>query len=1173
MKNCKGFGLVMLNSLKLSLTMKLTIFFLIVSFFSIQANTYSQKTKVTLDLNNVEIEKVFEKIESLTDFKFFYDYEKIDVTKLVSVEVTDIPVSKVLRTLFQNSNIDYVVKGKQIVLKTNIVEKTQNEILAQSENTLVQQTISGIIADSNGQPIPGASVIEKNTTNGVAADFDGNYSITVSNVDAVLVFSSIGYAPKELSVGESTVLNVSLSEDTESLEEVIVVAYGTSSKKDLTGAITVIGAEELNTFPATTVDQALQGKTAGVQITSDSGAPGASVSVNIRGVGSFGSTTPLYIVDGFPTRDISFINPNSIQSLSILKDASATALYGVRASNGVVIIQTKRGTSGRVQVELNSFVGFRTQPKRIDVLGVNQFASLATELSSSTDVNVAGAADPYSGWSNPSSLRNIDWQDEIFSSAVTKSTTLNVRGGGEKSRFAFTAGIFDEEGTLLGSKYKRYDLGFNAGFDITDKIRLNSNVKYITSQSFQPLGTGRGALLNLFSTIPHLAPIGEANLNGEANLTDIPVDANGNFGAFPDVTGEAFRDGRNWVARALENDPDNVTNTVLANIDAEWDIYGGLSTQLKVGARVDNFAGELFQPQYYRSNGNIDLRNDAIYSTNQSTSNEWLAEYLLKYKKTFNEKHTIDILGGVSAQRRYRKFTGATGVGFLSNSIRSISASDDIQDATGTSDRRTLASTFARLNYSFDSKYYVTGTVRRDGVGNVFSPNNLWGVFPSFAAGWNIDEEDFMQNSAFNILKFRASWGETGNFDGIDPFGFLFFFTGQAGTNDTNYSFDGTTSSSLGLAPLVLANNDLSWETQTQTNIGLEGELLDGKIYFTTDYFNRESGNFLFQQTVPAQTGFATQPQNGGTVVNKGFEFLVGFRKNDGDFTFDINANVTFIDNEITEIDNISKEVVFSNQFLDSFNEDGFWFDVTRSQEGGQVGSFYGFVADGIFQNQAEVDAAPTRPNGTPAPGDRKFKDLNDDGVINGEDRTAIGSPVPDFFGSLNLTFNYKNFDLGLNFYGSYGGEILNLVKRELESASGYGNSASFSNVSVDYFNNRWNGEGSTNSYARALIDDGNIQNNRASSYFVEDGSYFRLRNLNLGYSLPSTTVEKLGLSGLRIYASAQNVFTITNYSGSDPEIGQNTDINGNNSVTTRGIDAGAYPLSKTYTLGLNFKF
>ncbi len=1037
----------------------------------------------------------------------------------------------------------------------------------------MQSSVSGTVKDASGVPLAGVTIIEKGTTNGTATDFDGNYSLTTSNSNAILIFSFVGFKTKEISVGNNTTLNVQLDEDTAALDEVVVVAYGTSSKKDLTGAVTTISSETLNSFPATNVDQALQSAAAGVQVTSNSGAPGSSVTVNIRGVGSFGSTTPLYIVDGFPTTDISFINPNTIQSMSVLKDASATALYGVRANNGVVIIQTKQGIKGKVQVELNSFLGFHSAPKQLDVLDVNQFASFATELSSSSNTQVAGNAIPYSGWSNPGSLRNINWQDEIFDSAVSKSTSLSVRGGGEKSRIAFTAGIFDQEGTLLGSKFIRYDFGLNAAFDVSDKIKLKTNAKYVTSQNFQPLGTGRGNLLNLYATVPHLAPAGEANLIGGTNPTNLPIDANGNFGAFPDVTGEAFRDGRNWVARALENDLDNVTNTILANIDAEWDIYGGLSTQLKVGARVDNNASEIFQPEYYRSSGNVDLRNDATYNSNQSTSNEWLAEYLLKYKKTFANKHTIDLLAGVSAQRRHRKFSGVTGVGFLDNKIRNVGSANDIQNVTGFSDRRTLASTFARLNYNFDSKYYLTGTIRRDGVGDVFGRENLWGVFPSVATGWNIDEEAFMDDSIFNILKLRASWGETGSFVGIQPFQFLFFFSGQGEPNNTNYSFDGTTNTSSGLAALSLANPFLGWETQTQTNVGIEGELLEGRVYFTVDYFNRKSGDFLLSQPVPSVTGYTSQAQNGGSMVNKGFEFLLGYRKNNGDFTFDINANLSFIDNEVTDLSNPSGQIRFQNTFLDSFNEDGFWYDITRSQVGGEAGAFYGFVADGIFQNQAEIDAAATQDVNT-APGDRRFKDLNDDGVIDGEnDRTVIGSPVPDFYGSLNLNFSYKNFDVGFNFYGSYGNDVLNLVKRELENASGYGNSASFSNVSTEYFNNRWNGEGSTNTFARAIIDDNDVQNNRASSYFVEDGSFLRLRNLNIGYSLPQNITDKLGLSTLRIYTSMQNVFTITKYSGSDPEIGQNADINGSSNVTTRGIDAGAYPLSKTFTLGLNLKF
>jgi len=1044
---------------------------------------------------------------------------------------------------------------------------------------LQAQTVKGKIMSDN-LPLPGANILVKGTNNGTISDFDGTYKLDNVSPNATLVFSYVGYVTQEILVEGRSVIDVNL--DSSELEEVVVVAYGTSTKKDLTGAVSTVSSEELVSFPTSTVDQALQGKTAGVQIVSNSGAPGTPTTVNIRGTGSFGSTAPLYVIDGFPTQDASFLNPNTIESISVLKDASATALYGVRASNGVIIINTKQGKAGKVKVELNSFIGVRQQPNQIDVLDVDRFAQLATELSSSTNLEVAGEAIPYANWSDPSQLRNINWQDEVFSSSINKSVTLNVRGGGEKIRSSFSLGYYEDEGTLIGSNFKRYDVGFNASYDITDKVRIKSSIKYTTSSTIQTLSSGRDNLLNLYATIPHLAPIGELNLNGVANVTNVPVDSQGNFGAFPDVSNEAFRDGRNWVARALENDQDNIRNALLANVDAEWDVAGGLSTQLKLGGRVNNIANSLFQPSYYRSNGNIDLRANAEFDINQTTENEWLAEYLLKYKKTFGE-HNLDLLAGVSAQKEFNRFTTTEGIGFLNNDIRSMAAASIIQKATGGSNIRTLASTFGRLNYNYFSKYYLTASIRRDGVGNVFARENIFGIFPSAAVSWNISQEEFMSNSSFNLLKFRASWGESGNFQGISPFEFASLFSTGDALNDSNYSFDGTTTQSQGLAPLFLPNSELQWETQTQTNFGLEGELLSGSLYFTLDYYNRESGDFLFNASVPSQTGFTTRAVNGGSVVNKGFEFLVGYRKSSGDFTFDVNANLTTVDNEITDLRG-NDEVVFPNEFLDSFNTNSFWFDITRSRVGGEVGAFYGFVSDGIFQNQAEIDALNTAsPDGVyqdanTAPGDRRFKDISGpdgvpDGVITADDRTEIGSPIPDFYGSLNINLNYKNFDFGVNFYGQYGNEVLNLVKRELESASGYGNTASFSNVSTEYFNNRWTGEGSTNTYTRAIIDDNNVQNNRASDYFIEDGSFLRLRNVVLGYTLPTSITNKLGIDSLRIYTSAQNLFTITNYSGLDPEIGQNSDIDGNNSVTTRGIDAGAYPLSSNITFGLNLNF
>jgi len=963
----------------------------------------------------------------------------------------------------------------------------------------------------------------------------------------------------EVAVAGQTKIDVNLEEDIESLNEVVVVAYGTSTKKDLTGAVATVSTEELNSFPATNVDQALQGKTAGVQITANSGQPGTQASVNIRGVGTFGNTNPLYIVDGFPTFDISFVNPNNIEAISVLKDASATALYGIRASNGVVIISTKKGKNGKVQADVNSFVGIRSQPNSVDVLGLQDFVGFATGLNSDDNAQVKGSAIPYNGWTDPTTLAklsNVDWQDEIFREAFFKSTSFNVRGGNDRVRNAFSAGVYDEDGTLLGSEFRRYNAGLNSQIKLNDKLKVNASVNYTNSKSIQPF------------------PEGEVNLRGEANITNRPR-GNGGFGAFPDLGGEGLRDSRNFVARALENDADNSNSTLLGNFDINWDIYGGVSTQIKVGTRFNNNASSFFQPQYYRSNGNIDLRDNATFNSRQATVNEWLAEYLLKYKNTFADSHKIDVLGGVSAQRGVTRVTDITGSGFLSNDIRSIAAANDIINSQGGANTETLASIFGRVNYNYAGKYYATATIRRDGIGNRFSEDNLWDIFPSVALGWNISEEEFMSNSTFDLLKLRASWGESGNALSAAPFGFLSTF--GSGTSQ----LDTSTVLGPGLAPTRLANPDLRWETQVQTNIGIEGGLLDNRVYFTADYFVKTSDDLLFTDNVPIQTGFPNKVVNGGTIENKGFELLLGYKDNKGDFGWDVNTNISFIDSEITKINNPSESTTFTSEFLDSFNENGFWYDITRASVGDKPGSFYGFVADGIFTEETLKEANDLAvANGEPfyqdqntSPGDRRFKDLNGDGKIDADDRQTIGSSTPDFYGSINLNLNYKNFDLGFNFYGSYGNEVFNLVKRELESASGYGNSASFSNVSQEYFDNRWTPERPSNTYARALVDDGGIQNNRASSYFIEDGSFFRLRNVKIGYTLPKGLVEKIGLERLKIYASAQNVFTITDYSGSDPEIGQNSDINGVSNVTTRGIDAGAYPLSKSFTFGLNLNF
>ncbi len=1021
-------------------------------------------------------------------------------------------------------------------------------------HAFAQQQISGSVSDANGTPLLGVNVVIQGSNTGTSTDFDGNFEISASPED-VLVFSYVGFINQEEVVGNRQVINITLTEDSQSLEEVVVVAYGTAAKKDVTGAVSTISSEDITSFPATNIDQAMQGKTSGVQVTQNSGAPGSSISVNIRGIGSFGNTTPLYVVDGFPTQDISFLNPNSIQSISVLKDASAGALYGVRASSGVVIIETKKGIKNKMTVSIDSWSGFRTEPKEIGVLDAQQFATFASQLGQ------AEGKTTLDEWNDPSALQNVDWQDYAFDSAFRMGHNISIRGGGDKLRAAFSAGLLDEEGVVLASSYKRYNVGLNVNYDLSDNFSVRTDLKYSYSENYQNLGQGYYNLNKVFSNVPYLS-----NTTG----VNVPYDGNGNFGAFTDSG--LISQSVNVLASALQNDTDNSRNVVLGNFGFDYTFFNDFTARVNLGFNSQNYAGWGFLPTYNRGNNNNDNNPAAQYNITQNTSNDVLFEAILEYNKVIGD-HTVGLLLGASSQRNKFKNVFVDSRGFLNNEIRDLNQAETIVDRSGTHGTSTLASQFARLNYNYASKYYLTATVRRDGNGDRFGANNLWGVFPAFAASWNIDQEDFMDDSVFDILKLRASWGETGNYFGIQPFEFAAFYNNGSSTNDAGYVLGNAPVS--GLQPVSLANPDLQWESQIQTNVGLEGELLNRRLYFTADWFKKESSDFLIFQTIPSQTGFEAKSVNGGNVVNKGVELLVGYRKTEGDFQWDVSANLSVIDNEITDLVDIDY-IVFDSEFVPNFVDN--WLGFTRSYVGGNIGTFYGYRADGIFQNQGEIDALNNAaPDGVyqsagTAPGDRRFRDLNGDGFVNGDDREVIGSPIPDFYGGVNFSASYKNFSLGLDIYGTYGNDILNFARVERETAGGYGLDNAYTNIGVDYFENRWTPTNPSNEYARAVVEDVN-KNNRVSDHFVEDGSYLRLRNIKLGYSLPTTVIEQIGLTSAGVYVSAQNLITLTSYSGWDPEIGETNDVNGVGGVQTKGLDFGAYPITKIFTLGVNLQF
>lgn len=1022
------------------------------------------------------------------------------------------------------------------------------------------KTITGTVTDDNGMPLPSVSILIQGTTTGVTTDFDGNYSIDNVNSNDKLIFSYVGMQEKVVEVNEQTTINVVLENDANGLEEVVLVAYGSSTQRDLTGAVGSVSSEDIEKFPATSVSQALQGKAAGVQITQNSGGPGAGLSVNIRGVGSFGNNDPLYVVDGFPTQDISFLNPNDIKSMSILKDASAAAIYGVRANAGVVIIETKKGLRDRVTVSIDSWAGFQLEPEQIDMLDVNQFTDFALEIAENQDKQVLDE------WRNPGDLRNINWQDYAFDTGFRQGYNVSIRGGGEKARAALSVGMVDEEGVILTSSYKRYNIGLNADYDILDNLTARADMKYAYSESYQNLSQGYYGFTKLFTNVPYL---------DDRTGTNQPYDGNGNYGAFPD-TG-LLSTTNNVLASALQNDNDNGTNNLLGNLALEYSFLDGFKATGKFGFQTQNYAGWSFLPRYNRGNSNADNNPSATYTINQSTFNEYLAEGLLEYKKTF-EDHRIEVLLGVSAQKNKFKNVYVESRGFLSDDIRDLAAAEEVTNRSGTWGTATFASTFGRFNYTFKDRYTLTATLRRDGVGNKFSENNLYGTFPSLAAGWNIDEEAFMENSTFDLLKLRGSWGETGNSQGIEPFQFFTSYTGGP-TNDNNgYVFGGQPVS--GLAPASLGNPNLGWESQVQTNVGIDAELFNRQLYFTVDYFHKSAEDFLLRETTPPQTGFTSRTVNAGNVENRGLELLVGYRKNQGDFQFDLSANFTKIENEITALTRNQDFLIFETNFVPNFVDN--WLGFTRSYVGGNVGTFYGYRANGIFQTQAEIDELNAEaPDGTYqestgenpiAPGDRRFVDLNNDGEITAADREVIGSPFPDFYGGVNFNGSYKNFELGIALYGSYGNDILNFTRVEQETAGGYGINSAYTNVSQEYYENRWTPENPSNTYARAVVEDVN-QNNRVSDHFVEDGSFLRLRNIQLAYNLSPDVIENIGLTNAKVYVSGQNLLTLTGYSGMDPEIGSVTDIDGNGGVQSRGVDFGAYPSPQTFTVGVNLQF
>lgn len=981
-------------------------------------------------------------------------------------------------------------------------------------------TVRGNITDSQGMPLSGASVQEKNTSNGAVADFDGNYTIEVSSSNAILVFSYLGMQTMERTVGQNTSINVQLEEDANFLDEVVVVGYGTTAKKDVTGAISSIKGDDFKNLPISGIDKALQGRMAGVQVVPNGGAPGGSVAIRIRGTGTVNNSEPLYVVDGIPTANIDGVNPNDIESIQVLKDASASAIYGTRAANGVVIVTTRKGKSGKLNMNVDAYTGFSNVGKTLDVLDAPTLAEIKRERYTNDGIPV----NPI--WQDAQYQTQLtNWQDALFVTGKTQNVDLNLSGGNDYSTYLFGLGYYNEEGIIEKSAADRVSLRINSDHKIKEWLKIGQTMSLSsrTSNGFNTTSAQNGLIWSAIRFHPGL-PIKDSDGNYSSNQ----------------ISGE-FGDINNPLFEVDIQDADRRDTRLLANITPEISITPDLKFKANFGVDYTIIDQRSFRPQVLNQ-----IRTTNENSANRSYDEQFsfLMEYFLTYDKIFGD-HRIGVVGGYTQQSfDYQGFSA---------SAKNLPDEDPSQRLLGTGELNNmgeykahdgLESIFGRVNYSFMDKYLLTATVRSD-ESSKFAEGNRTGVFPAFSLGWRVSEESFFDVPFMDNLKVTGGWGELGN-QNIDRLQYLARISrGQRYSLGLDGSVD-----VVGANQSSFANTDISWETVRMTNFGVDMGFLDNRLTSNFNYFIKDTDDMLLRPPVIGSQGSNPSPYlNIGKVRNKGLEVELNWQDTKGDFGYSVGANASFVKNEVVKL---VSGTFLGSSFYGRPNQ-----EISRTYEGHPIGTFYGWRADGLFQTQADIDAHAEQPGAVP--GDVRFIDINNDNVIDDKDREIIGSPHPKMTYGINASANYKGFDLTMFFLGVAGVDIYNADRMQ-------GLDASYPFNLYSDITGRWTGPGTSNEIPRVSTLRTNL-NHRTSDLFIEKGDFLRLKNLTVGYTIPSDITDKIGLSRLRLYVTGQNVFTITGYSGFDPELGL-TDGN-----LQQNVDFAQFPQARTYLLGANIGF
>ena len=983
-------------------------------------------------------------------------------------------------------------------------------------------SVSGNITDENKMPLLGVNVIVKNESRGTTTDFDGNYTVQDISAGDVLQFSYLGFQTQEITVNDQRTINVTLQEDSEALNEVVVIGYGTQSRKEITGAVSVVGSETIEDLNPARVEQALQGRVAGVNITSTSGSPGSGSTINIRGISTNGDNRPLILVDGNVIEDLSVINPNDIESINVLKDATA-GIYGVRAANGVILITTKTGSyNADLQVEFDAYTGIQQTTRKLPTLNATEYAVIVNEAYAANGQNP-----PFPNFRNLG--EGTDYQDEVFKTAPMSDMNLNVSGGGDRSKYSFGASYFNQDGIVGGSKsnYDRLTGRLNYNLEIIENLKLNISGIYTNSNRKTLAENALGSVL--FNAV---------NMN-----PNIPVrDANGNFSLAEGLGNEVI----NPLAQINDAYNDTEVNKISGVGGLEYTIWDKLTAKTQFQFNYSEVDGRYFSPEVFYGSGkvfNVD-RNNVTENFNIYRDYTW--DNFLTYDDSFGD-HNLKWLLGMSVFKTTGDLASLTGFDLPSNEYGSARVSnaaeivDNFQNGGNTFDTR-LLSYFSRVQYDYDGKYLFSGLIRRDGS-TAFGPENKFGWFPSASVGWIISDEDFIDDSGvLNFLKLRGSYGIIGN-DRIPAFRYASLLNGEGA-----YVFDNEIV--FGKASGALGNPEIKWEKQKTLDVGLDARFFNSSVDITLDYFKKRTEDLLVIPQVSGILGVAAPGSsapfvNGGGVENEGLEFSIGYNQvvNDN-FKFNVNYNLTALRNEVLYVNSDSG---FITGGVFGVGQD----PPSRMEAGKPIGYFYGLETDGIFQTQAEVDAAAVQANA--APGDIRFVDQNGDGVIDSDDRTDIGDPIPDLTMGANIGFTFKNWDFNAYAFASLGNEIVRNFERNQPNTN-----------RTNAFLGRWTGPGTSDYFPRVTV--GATSNNQFSDFFVEDGSYLRLQNVQLGYTLDSDLIANTGVEKFRLYASVNNAFTLTEYSGYDPSASNGAPIGG-------GIDQGFYPVPRIYMLGINMKF